>query len=157
MRTRPPTVEPLSPSEERFMRSLTRLLAVLPRKLDADLVRETRLSATDYFVLVHVSEAPDRRMRMTDLAGGAAMSMSGISRVVDRLQKIGLVERERSPDDGRGWDAVLTGAGLQELQDAWVAHLASARAHVFDHLGEVDLDSVADAFERIADPERPSE
>ncbi len=133
------------------MRSLTRLLVVLPRKLDADLTRSTGLSATDYFVLVHLSEAPRRRMRMTDLATGSAMSMSGVSRVIDRLQKIGLVARERCPDDGRGWEAVLTDDGLRGLQDAWVVHLASARAHIFDHLGEVDLESVAAAFERIAD------
>ena len=108
------------------MRSLTRLLAVLPRRLDADLTRSTGLSATDYYVLVHLSEAPERRLRMTDLAAGAALSMSGISRVIDRLQRIGLVVRERCPDDGRGWDAVLTDEGLRRLRDAWVVHLASA-------------------------------
>ncbi|WP_261818511.1 MarR family winged helix-turn-helix transcriptional regulator [Nocardioides sp. OK12] len=151
MPTPPPARDPLTPVEERFMRSLTRLLAVLPRKLDADLVRSTGISATDYFVLVHVSEAPEQRMRMSDLAAGAAMSMSGISRVIDRLQKAGLVRRDRSPDDGRGWDAVLTDLGLQELREAWVVHLASARTHIFDHVGELDLDAVADMFQRMAD------
>ena len=133
------------------MRSLTRLLAVLPRRLDADLTRSTGLSATDYYVLVHLSEAPERRLRMTDLAAGAALSMSGISRVIDRLQRIGLVVRERCPDDGRGWDAVLTDEGLRRLRDAWVVPLASARAHIFDHVGELDLDTVSAAFERITD------
>ena len=125
------------------MRSLTRLLAVLPRRLDADLTRSTGLSATDYYVLVHLSEAPERRLRMTDLAAGAALSMSGISRVIDRLQRIGLVVRERCP--------VLTDEGLRRLRDAWVVHLASARAHIFDHVGELDLDTVSAAFERITD------
>ncbi len=139
----------MSPSEERFLRSLTRLLAVLPRRLDADLVRHTGLSVTDYYVLVHLSEAPERRMRMSELAAGAAMSMSGTSRVIDRLQRMGLVVRERCPDDGRGWDAVLTDAGFEELENAWITHLASVRTHIFDHTDDIDLDSIADAFERM--------
>ena len=68
------------------MRSLTRLLAVLPRRLDADLTRSTGLSATDYYVLVHLSEAPERRLRMTDLAAGAALSAKRGDTKVSDLQ-----------------------------------------------------------------------
>jgi DNA-binding MarR family transcriptional regulator len=142
---------PLTDQEQAFIRAFTRASLTLPRALDADLMREQRISLTEYFTLMHLSEAPARRLRMSELASAAALSLSGMTRIVDRLEGLGLVQRERSADDGRSWHAVLTDAGLNRLETAWPAHLASARRHIFDHLTDVDLRAFTEALHRFAD------
>jgi DNA-binding MarR family transcriptional regulator len=141
---------PLADDEEEFIRAFARAAVTVPRAFDADLVREQRISLSEYFTLMHLSEAPGRRLRMSDLAATAALSLSGMTRIVDRLQGAGLVRRERSADDGRGWHAVLTDTGLERLRQAWPTHLASVRRHLFDHLADVDLPGVAAALRRVA-------
>lgn len=142
---------PLTRKEEAFLRAFGRALIAVPRALDADLMREQRLPQTEYFVLMHLSEAPDRRLRMSDLAAAAALSLSGMTRIVNKLEREGLVSRERSVEDGRGWHAVLTEAGLHRLQQAWPAHLASVRRRIFDHLAGVDLTAMTAALQAMAD------
>jgi len=132
------------------MRAFVRASLTLPRALEADLLREHRMTLNEYFTLMHLSEAPGRRMRMSDLAEAAALSLSGMTRIVTRLQDLGLVLREQCAEDGRGWLAVLTDAGLERLRAVWPAHLASVRRHVFDHLGAADLSGFAAALHSVA-------
>ena len=146
-----PDVEPLSTSEERAWRALARVMLTLPRLLDADLVAATGLSMPAYGVLMNLSEAPGRRLRMTELAGRNSLSPSRLTRIVDELVEAGLVCRERSADDGRGFVAILTPAGLRQLRRAYPAHLASVRARVIDNLDGLDLDQLADALTRVAE------
>ena len=73
-----------------------RAMLTVPRALDADLLREQRMSASEYSALMHLSEAPGRRLRMSDLAGASNLSLSGMTRIVDRLQGQGFVRRERT-------------------------------------------------------------
>src|SRR5947199_142282 len=87
---------------------------------------------------------------MSDLAEACALSLSGMTRIVDRLDGQGLVRRERSCSDRRGWNAVLTDAGLERLRQAWPTHLASVRRHVFDHLDDIDVPAFAAALQRFA-------
>ncbi|MEV8508679.1 MarR family winged helix-turn-helix transcriptional regulator [Actinoplanes sp. NPDC051475] len=141
-----PTPQPLSQEEEAVMRALGRFMRMLPRMLDADLERDQRMSLSEYSVLRHLSETPCRNMRMSELAAAADMSLSGMTRLVARLESLGYLERIRCENDGRGANAVLTDAGLARLQDAWPSHLASVRRHIFDHLGELDLDRLAAAL-----------
>lgn len=141
---------PLTTAEEDFIRAFARAVMAVPRAFDNDLLREQRMSLSEYFTLMHLSEAPSRRLRMSDLAAAAALSLSGMTRIVQRLEAAGLVQRARSADDGRGWHAVLTDAGLERLRQAWPSHLASARRHVFDHLTGVDLPSFTAALQRMA-------
>jgi DNA-binding MarR family transcriptional regulator len=105
---------------------------------------------TEYFVLVNLSEAPDRRLRMSELAGRGAMSLSAISRVVDGLERRGLVTRERCPEDRRGLLAVLTDAGFARLVELYPTHLRGVREHVIRHLAGLDLDAVAAAVALFA-------
>jgi len=142
-------VVPLDAEEETFLRALARVLVTLPRVLEEDLLRDGRMSTSEYFVLVHLSEAASRRLRMSDLARAAALSLSGITRVVQRLEAAGLVRRERSPEDGRGWFAVLTPTGLARLEETWPAHLGSTRRRLFDHLAGVDLAPVTAALDAV--------
>jgi len=143
-------VTPLRPDEERAWRSLARAFIVVPRVLEAELQVSHGVSTTEYFVLVNLSEAPDRALRMSELASRGAMSLSAISRVVDGLVRRGLVERAKCPSDGRGLLAVLTDEGLALLEEAYPTHLAGVRAHVMDHLSGLDLDALADAVARFA-------
>jgi DNA-binding MarR family transcriptional regulator len=146
----PGTPTPLTEQEEAFIRAFARAAVAVPRAFDADLLREQGMSLSEYFALVHLSEAAGRRLRMSDLATASALSLSGMTRIVDRLQSAGLVRRERCADDGRGWLAVLTDAGLERLRQAWPSHLASTRRHLFDHLADLDLAAVARALQHVA-------
>ena len=136
--------------EEAFLRALARAMLAVPRAFDADLLREQRMSHSDYTALMHLSEAPGRRLRMSDLACAAKLSLSGMTRIVDRLEGQGFVHRERHGGDGRGWNAVLTDAGLERLRQAWPTHLASVRRHIFDHLDDVDVPAFTTALQRFA-------
>ncbi|MCX4909104.1 MarR family winged helix-turn-helix transcriptional regulator [Streptomyces sp. NBC_00878] len=147
---RPSPLSPLSPHEEALLRELGRVMTVLPRVFDADMMREKRMPLSEYMTLMHLSEAPDRRMRMSELAAAANLSLSGMTRIVTRLENQGLTERTRCDEDARGLNAVLTDAGLARLEEAWPAHLASARRHVFDHLEGTDLTQLIHALRRIA-------
>jgi DNA-binding MarR family transcriptional regulator len=143
-------VVPLSVEEEAFLRAWSRAALTIPRALDADLLTGQGMSLSDYTALMHLSEAPGRTLRMSDLASACALSLSGMSRIVGRLETQGLVERERSSCDGRGLNAVLTDAGLGRLRRAWPTHLASVRRHMMDHLSELDLPAVTAALQRFA-------
>ncbi|MGR6317555.1 MarR family winged helix-turn-helix transcriptional regulator [Micromonospora soli] len=142
--------KPLNPDEEAVVRSLTRVIYALPRAIDAEMVREQRLPLIEYLVLMHLSEAPDRQLRMSELATACEMSLSGMSRAVQKLEGQGYVERARCADDARGWNAVLTDAGFARLSDAWPSHLAAVRRHFLDHLAGLDLKKVAAALENVA-------
>ena len=141
---------PLTPDEEAMWRALAQVLTVLPRRLEADLVEASGLTLSEYKVLVDLSEAPGRSLRMHQLVTSNLLTNSGMTRVVDRLERDGFIERRRTADDGRGQVAVLTTAGLRRLRGAYPGHLASVRAHVVDHLGRTNLRTLALALDAIA-------
>jgi DNA-binding MarR family transcriptional regulator len=147
---RGPAVVPLSVQEEAFLRAWSRAALTVPRALDADLLIGQGMSLSDYRALMYLSEAPGRSLRMSDLASACALSLSGMSRIVSRLEVQGLVERERAFCDGRGLNAVLTDAGLRRLRRAWPTHLASVRRHMMNHLSELNLPVVTAALQRFA-------
>ena len=132
------------------MRALGRLIIVLPRALNADLERDQRMTASEYNVLRHLSESHCGLMRMSELAQACDMSLSGMTRLAAKLESSGYVKRIKCEDDARGWNAVLTSQGLARLQEAWPTHLLSVRRRIFDHLGELDLPSLAKALDAIA-------
>jgi DNA-binding MarR family transcriptional regulator len=146
-----PRPVPLSAEEEAMLRALGRVMSRLARVVDADMVREQHLPLSEYTTLQVLSEAPGRQMRMNALATACNLSFSGISRIVQRLESLGFVQRVRCVEDARGFNAVLTDAGLLRLQQAWPSNLASVRRHVFAHLEGIDLTQVRRALERIAD------
>lgn len=136
---------PLTPDEERTWRALIRLMVVMPRAIDEDLIRRTGISLTRYVVLMRLSEAPGHALRMSDLADAVAISPSRMTRIIQPMASEGLVTRQSVPDDGRASLAILTDKGLRRLQEAWPAHLAGARALVMDHIDpadQADLDRI---------------
>jgi DNA-binding MarR family transcriptional regulator len=145
-----PNPEPLTPTEEMFWRALMRIVVCLPRHLHADMVRATGLSASEYTVIMNLSEAPNRQLRMADLAGATGLSASRTTRLVDGLQSHGLVAKRASSADGRSNLAELTSSGLTKLRSAWPAHVASVRTRVLDHVPPGALAKTAQALEAVA-------
>lgn len=143
--------QPLTVREERLWRALQRLTISLPRALDDDLLRSTGLTLTDYTVLVHLSEAENQMLRMTDLAAATALSASRITRVVDNLQSRGLTEKRRCDGDGRGYNAVLTSEGVERLKAAYPSHLASARRRVIDLVDPELVETLGEQFGKVAE------
>jgi DNA-binding MarR family transcriptional regulator len=143
-------IKPLGRDEEAFLRALGRVMTLLPRLVDADMLDEHPISGTDYMVLVHLSEVVQNRMRMSELASLCGLSLSGMTRVINRLESQSLVMREKSPADGRAWLAVLTDAGRAQLGQAWPTNLASVRRHVFSRLEGCDISAAVEVLERIA-------
>jgi len=143
-------LRPLDADEEAVVRALSRVIYALPRAIDADMTREQRLSLIEYLTLANLSEAPDRQMRMSDLAATVEMSFSGMTRLVTRLESQGLIQRVKSSLDARGYNAVLTDEGFARLEAAWPSNLASVRRHFLDHLAGLDLGQLAAALRNIA-------
>jgi DNA-binding MarR family transcriptional regulator len=109
------------------------------RALEVELLAEQDLPLASYDVLVQLAEAPDRRLRMTELADAVLLSRSGVTRLVDRLEKGGLVARCPVESDGRGVAARLTDAGLDRLRTASRTHLRGVAHHFVNRLDEPDL------------------
>ena len=124
----------LSADEQNAWRQLAALLTRLPAALDGQLQRDSQLTHFGYFVLAMLSEAPDRSLRMNELATRANSSLSRLSHGVTRLVAQGFVRRHRACDDGRGQVAVLTDAGFAKLEAAAPGHVAAVRTLVFDPL-----------------------
>jgi DNA-binding MarR family transcriptional regulator len=141
---------PLTSTEEMFWRSLMRVVVSLPRQLHSDMVQATGLTASEYTVIMNLSEAPNRELRMADLAGATGLSASRTTRLVDGLQSRGLVAKRSSSADGRSNLAELTSLGLTKLRTAWPAHVASVRRRVLDHVPPGTLAKTAQALEAVA-------
>jgi len=145
-----PASRPLTDRELRAWRGLLRTHALLVKRLDADLEAEHGLALTSYEVLLHLAHADERRMRMCDVAESVLLSRSGLTRLVDRLEREGLVERVSCADDARGAYARLTEAGHDKLSAASTTHLRGVRAHFLEHFGDDELDLVGEMWERVA-------
>jgi DNA-binding MarR family transcriptional regulator len=121
----------------------------LMQELDAELERTHGVSLAEFDVLLQLSEAPERRMRMADLAEAVLLTRSGMSRLVDRLESRGFVERARCPSDARGLNASLTDAGAERLAEAAVTHLAALRARFTDRLSAEDVARLESIWEQL--------
>jgi DNA-binding MarR family transcriptional regulator len=139
----------LSTDELAAWRGFLRVHSALFNQLDADLSAAEDLALRSYEVLLLLEDAPQRRLRMSDLSRSVLLSPSGVTRLVDRLEREGLVERERCPEDGRGYNAVLTDAGEARLQRARATHLAGVRRLFLDRLDGDDLVRLAAYWERL--------
>jgi len=122
------------------------------RRLDAELREEHGLSLGSYDVLVRLARAPERSLRMTELANRVMLSASGLTRMVDQLVDEGLVERERVEQDARVVMARLTDRGSRLVREAARTHLRGIRDHFTGRLSQAQLRNVATALETITCP-----
>lgn len=130
-------------------RSFLRGHAVVIRELERELEQDAGMPLAWYDVLLTLAQAPGRRLRMADLADRVLLSRSGLTRLVDRLEKNGLVRREPSPDDARGTYTVLQPAGLRRLRAAVPVHLAGVQRHWLSHFDDDDLQALARFMQRL--------
>lgn len=131
-------VEWLNAEEKEAWTGLISLILLLPGRLESPLQQDAGLSLFDYLVLSHVSEAPGRRMRMSELAHLANGSLSRLSNVVKRFEQRGWMVRFPDPDDGRYTIASLTDDGFEVVEAAAPTHLRTVRQFVLDPLTATD-------------------
>ena len=133
----------------RYIIASRRLLEALDSDLDSH-----DLSMPDYEILALLSDAPDRKMRMSELADIALLSRSRLSHRMKVMEKAGWVKREACPSDKRGYFAVMTPKGWKAIVAAAPDHVESVRARFIDHLSKADQEAIAQIFERIEIPLR---
>ena len=137
----------LSQEEQEVWRHLLAVECRLRERLDYELRTAHGLTLGDYDVLVHLSEAENGSLRMSELASRLLLSRSGLTRRLDGLVREGLVARKACPEDRRGALAELTGGGRDRLEQAAPTHVAGVRRYVIDALG--DLTVLAGGLDRI--------
>ena len=142
-------LQELSPTELGAWRGFLRVHTALVRELDAELDAAHDLPLSSYDVLIYLRAAPDRRLRMAELADSVLLSRSGVTRLVDRLEREGLIERDACTEDGRGLFAVLTDKGEELLSRARPTHLAGVRERFLSNFSEDELRTLAKFWERV--------
>lgn len=139
----------LDDDEQRTWRAFIAGFRLLFEQLDRELQRDAGIPHTYYEILVRLSEAPDRSLRMSQLADRTDSSRSRLTHAVDRLEERGWVRREDCPTDRRGQLAVLTDEGMDTLRAAAPIHVEGVRAHLFDQLTPEQVAQLRAISERI--------
>ena len=124
----------LNEDEQRAWRAFVAATKLLFEELDRELQRDAHMPHAYYEILVRLSESPNRRMRMSELAARSLSSRSRLSHAVARLEEAGWVRRELCETDKRGQEAVLTDEGFAALERAAPGHVEGVRCHLFDQL-----------------------
>jgi DNA-binding MarR family transcriptional regulator len=117
--------------------------------LDAELTRRHGLPLTSYEVLLFLADSPDGRMRMSELADSVLLSRSGLTRLVDRLERDGLLEREQCEEDARGYFAAITDRGRAVFNEARRTHLAGVRERFLSRFSHEDLRTLGELWEKV--------
>lgn len=139
----------LSPSELASWLSVVRLITRLPWAIDSRLQHEADLSMVEYMTMAMLENAPERTMRMSQLAENTSTSLSRLSHLVKRLESRGYVRREPDPVDGRFTNAILLAPGVHKLESAAPDHVAYVRHLVVDNLSGERLRRLGQDAERI--------
>lgn len=146
----------LTDDEQCTWRALLDMIRLVQAATDRQLQHDASMPLAYYALLVALSEAPDRQLRMSALAEATEGSQSRLSHAVARLADRGWVERRRCDSDGRGWFAVLTDAGAQALADAAPGHVACVRESVFDVITAEQQQQLRTIAAALADHLRPA-
>jgi DNA-binding MarR family transcriptional regulator len=141
----------LNPDEQRTWRAYLTASRALMDTLDRDLQRDAGMPHAYYEILVRLSEAPGRQLRMSELAEAAGSSRSRLSHAVARLETAGWVRREDCPTDRRGQIALLTDEGFATLAAAASGHVEGVRRHLFDALSPAQVDQLRRISETLAE------
>jgi len=128
---------------------MLRAHAELVRELDAELAREHDMPLSSYEVLLFLNDSEDGRMRMSELADSALLSRSGLTRLVDRLERQGLLKRERCESDARGWFAEITPEGRRVFGAARKTHLDGVRRAFLSHFSRDELRTLGGLWQKL--------
>jgi DNA-binding MarR family transcriptional regulator len=144
-----PTPVLLNEEELAAWRGMLRAHSELVRTLDAELTREHDLPLSSYEVLLFLNDSPDGRMRMSELADSVLLSRSGLTRLVDRLERDGLLKRERCESDARGLFAEITDEGRELFAAARQTHLDGVRRLFLDRFSRDELRTLGGLWEKL--------
>jgi DNA-binding MarR family transcriptional regulator len=139
----------LAPEEQSVWRAFLDVSRLMTEQMNRQLSDESGMSLPEYEILVALSEAPDRRLRMSELADRVLSSRSRITHTVGRMEERGHVHREACADDGRGVLCVLTDAGFAELEAAAPGHVESVRRAMFDPLSAAEVEAFGVALRKV--------
>jgi DNA-binding MarR family transcriptional regulator len=120
-------------------------------RIERDLAKTDTVSLAWYDVLVALANAPDRRLRLNDLADRVVLSRSGLSRLLDRIEKAGLIAREPTPEDRRGLYAILTPQGERAMRETWPAYADGISHHFATYLNDEEKRVLATALRKVRD------
>jgi DNA-binding MarR family transcriptional regulator len=140
----------LNDAESRAWLGLLHAYSSLVKQLDAELIAAHGLSMSGFEVLSRVDAADHGRLRMTDLAELVLLSPSGLSRLVDRLEADGMIERVACPEDGRAINATITEIGKARLADARSTHFEGIRRRFLSNFSDVEVGQLAEFWLRLA-------
>jgi DNA-binding MarR family transcriptional regulator len=143
------TAELLNEEELAAWRGMLRAHAALTRELDAQLAREHKLPLSSYEVLLFLADAPDGRMRMAELAESVLLSRSGLTRLVDRLEREGLLKRKPCESDARGFFAEITPKGRRLFDAARRTHLEGVRSLFLSRFSRGELRALGDLWQKL--------
>jgi DNA-binding MarR family transcriptional regulator len=144
----PPEPDPFTPEEFAAWRGMLRIHSAVFRELDRQLLAEHGFGIDSYGVMITLVSAPARKLPIGELGLHRNLSPSGISRSVDRLTKLGLLERNTNPDDGRSLLVCLTANGLQRLREAQISHHRIVREMLLSHYDRRDLQRLGELWEK---------
>ncbi|MGH2365205.1 MAG: MarR family winged helix-turn-helix transcriptional regulator [Chloroflexota bacterium] len=139
----------LNPEEQRTWRAFLGASQLLLNQLERELQRDAGMPHAYYEILVNLSEAPGRTMRMSDLAERSLSSRSRLSHAADRIEQLGWIERLDCPEDKRGSYARLTDKGFAVLEKAAHGHVEAVRVHLFDQLDTQQVEQLRAISEAV--------
>ena len=140
----------LSKDQQVHWRSWITASRLLPELLSRELQEEFGLTITDYEILVRLSEAPNKQMRMSELAQKTLLSRSRLSHQIDRLEDRGLVNRRSCEQDRRGQNCIMTNKGWDTLVAAAPIHVSGVRKHFVDQLTDAEYEALGKALAKVA-------
>lgn len=143
------TAELLDDEELAAWRGMLRAHAALTRELDAQLAREHKLPLSSYEVLLFLADAPEGRMRMAELAESVLLSRSGLTRLVDRLEREGLLKRKPCESDARGFFAEITPKGRRLFDEARRTHLDGVRSLFLSRFSRDELRALGALWQKL--------
>ena len=147
----------LDADEQRVWRAYLTLTRLLASELDRELQQQSGIPHTYYEILVRLSEAPDRTLRMSQLAAASDSSRSRLSHAVTRLEELGWVRRDNCATDRRGLFAILTDEGFAALVAAAPGHVEGVRQHLFDKLSREQVEQLGAICDAVLDGLRTAE
>ncbi|MBC7290905.1 MAG: winged helix-turn-helix transcriptional regulator [Actinotalea sp.] len=140
----------LTQEQQRWWRAYLLGTAALQEALNRQLETDAEISLSEYEILVRLSEAPQRTVRMSELAASVMHSRSRLTHTVSRMERRGLVERQACEDDGRGINCVLTPIGFDLLDRTAPGHVEAVRTHLVDLLTDEEFRVLGHVMEKIA-------
>ncbi len=139
----------LSPQKLEIWRLFITAQAKLIKQIDADLRSADTIPLHWYDVLIELYEADGHKLRMSDLAERVVLTRSGLTRLVDRLEKEAYIERSIDPEDRRGFYAHITSAGIAAMKAAWTVYSQSIAEHFGDHFDDQEVETILATLQRI--------